>query len=65
MATKQAVQAVGADTVQELIDVLTALIPVNTDVMYVFINGEPILATLIENTLTDGSKTYDIKLSAR
>jgi hypothetical protein len=67
---KKVIGRAAAVTVQELIDALISLTPVqedgllaNTDTVYVTINSDSIRLVSIEETLTDGSKVYNIELS--
>jgi hypothetical protein len=64
---KETLATESAQTVRELIDYLEDLcrrVEKDTDVVYVE-NGstEPVTLRLVEHTLTDGSKVYDIRIS--
>lgn len=66
---KEIVQAISVSNVRDLIAALTEIgylagMPESTEAIYVEDGrGESLTVRLIENTLTDGSKTYDVRIS--
>jgi hypothetical protein len=65
---KKIIGRLTVSNVQEMRDALCILRPVHDatvtpDVIYVTINSDSVRMNLIEETLTDGSKVYNIELS--
>jgi hypothetical protein len=67
---RKVLDTMSATTVNELIDALEIMVadhlaPDNTflDCTYVTINSDSVRCTLVEETLTDGSKVYNIELT--
>jgi hypothetical protein len=64
---KETIFTESAQTIRELITVLENFVArANNDADVVYVeSGEAdgVIARLIENTLTDGSKTYDVRIS--
>jgi hypothetical protein len=62
---KRLIATSNATTVRELIEALTGLTPktadVNIDSVYTTINSDSLRLFLIEETLSDGSKVYNIE----
>lgn len=64
--SEETIESVKVSTVEELINALELFVAVANNSHPSIINvensnGDEVILRLIENTLTDGSKTYDIK----
>jgi hypothetical protein len=64
---KKVITRMAATTVNEMVEALTEMVavhgPHSLDTTFVSINSDSVRMALVEETLTDGSKVYNIELS--
>jgi hypothetical protein len=60
---KKVIDSKTATTVQEMLDVLLSLMDQMHHAAYITINSGSVRLTLVEETLTDGSKVYNVELT--